>query len=580
METVLQVALSNAAAATVLSLAAAVAARLLRRPPLTRALWLLVLLKLLTPPLWTIHVPVPHAASTQAPVTRAIPSKAPDVVAAAPAAPIAGPGERVIDHVPQDVMQEVGRLQSLPAAPPVVQNEAVPRVRSWIEQSWPLLVTIVWLSGSCFYTLLVVRSELRLRRLVRRSRPAPRNVTLRCGELAGRLGLRRLPEVRFLNRSITPMLCGIVWRPRLLMPTVLWDNLTDGQRDSVLAHELAHLRRGDHQVRLFELLVTVLYWWLPIIWWARRELREATEQCCDAWVLWTIPRSQRNYATALIEAIDYLSTAQARVPLSATGMGQFTNLKRRLVMINRGTVRRTLSWPALAGVCAAAALLLPLSPTIAQTDSSTTAAANQDNTPALSNTQATTAAPALSNTQVTTGTPANESVALTGAADNELPTAHSDRSQIETARADVEELRAKLEAAEARLALLEHGNKAGGGRFGAAYGQAGHNGNNYVTTTPQNLVYGAGGRGSRFGGEGGGVGTGYATGGRGSGFGGGGLSGGSGYPGAAGQALNAVRPTAEQRLEMLEEQFQQFQRELHELRQQMHPDETSGLQKR
>jgi len=55
----LHVGLGNAAAATALALAAWLACRALRgrRPAVAHALWLLVLLKLLTPPLWTLRVP-------------------------------------------------------------------------------------------------------------------------------------------------------------------------------------------------------------------------------------------------------------------------------------------------------------------------------------------------------------------------------------------------------------------------------------------------------------------------------------------------------------------------------------------
>ena len=50
MDTLLHVGLGNALAATVLALLAAATGRLCRRPAVTHALWLLVLLKLVTPP--------------------------------------------------------------------------------------------------------------------------------------------------------------------------------------------------------------------------------------------------------------------------------------------------------------------------------------------------------------------------------------------------------------------------------------------------------------------------------------------------------------------------------------------------
>ena len=131
-------------------------------------------------------------------------------------------------------------------------------------------------------------------------------------------------------------------KPRILVPAGLWERLDARQRDTLLLHELAHLRRRDHWVRWIELLATALYWWNPVCWWARHELREAEEQCCDAWVLWAMPGSFRDYASALLEAVDFVSIRPS-VPLLASGMGQFGHLKRRLTMLKQGNVARALT---------------------------------------------------------------------------------------------------------------------------------------------------------------------------------------------------------------------------------------------
>ena len=74
------------------------------------------------------------------------------------------------------------------------------------------------------------------------------------------------------------MLWAIATTARLLIPEPLLGRLSEQQWDTLLAHELAHLRRRDHWVRRFELFVVGLYWWHPVVWWARRELQEAEEQ--------------------------------------------------------------------------------------------------------------------------------------------------------------------------------------------------------------------------------------------------------------------------------------------------------------
>jgi BlaR1 peptidase M56 len=116
-------------------------------------------------------------------------------------------------------------------------------------------------------------------------------------------------------------------------------------------------------VRALEFLAMGLYWWHPVVWYARRELREAEEQCCDAWVVATLPGAGRAYASALLDTLDFLSAAPPAVPLLASGLGQVSDLKRRLTMIMRGTTPRALGWRGALTVLALGALLLPVLPT-------------------------------------------------------------------------------------------------------------------------------------------------------------------------------------------------------------------------
>jgi hypothetical protein len=163
------------------------------------------------------------------------------------------------------------------------------------------------------------------------------------------------------------MLWAVGRSPRLLFPVQLLERLTPEQRAGLLTHELAHLRRRDHWVRIVEFLVLGLYWWCPLVWWACAELREAEEECCDAWVVWALPGGSRAYALALVVTVDFLAAAPPDLPLLASGIGHVQRLKRRLTMILGGTTPRTLTFSGLLGLAGLGLLLLPLVPTRAQT---------------------------------------------------------------------------------------------------------------------------------------------------------------------------------------------------------------------
>jgi beta-lactamase regulating signal transducer with metallopeptidase domain len=316
VDTLLAIGLGNALLATVLALLVAGVARACRRPALAHALWLLVLLKLVTPPL--IHIPLPW------------PSASPEVVDPVPEPPLA---ELDLPPMPADGSSDPAPEMEDMEPPPAEEPVAPPAAGF----PWKETMAGVWVAGSLVWWLLAGVRLIRFRRTVGAlARPAPDEVVRRAEELAGRLGLRRCPSVWMVPAALSPMLLALGRSPRLFLPEGLWARLSAEQRDTLLAHELAHLRRGDHWVRRLELLALGLYWWLPVAWWCRRRLQET-------------------------EA--FLS--RPTVPLGASGLGQVPLLKRRLTMILGGISRRTLSWVGLGVVLGLGALVLPLMPTLA-----------------------------------------------------------------------------------------------------------------------------------------------------------------------------------------------------------------------
>ena len=98
----------------------------------------------------------------------------------------------------------------------------------------------------------------------------------------------------------------------------------------VLAHELAHIKRRDHLVRWLEWLACVAFWWNPVVWWARRNLRLDEEDACDAFVLEHIDGQPRSYARTLLAAVEVMAQPGARAPSLATGIDAAESLERRL----------------------------------------------------------------------------------------------------------------------------------------------------------------------------------------------------------------------------------------------------------
>jgi beta-lactamase regulating signal transducer with metallopeptidase domain len=371
MDALLHIALSNAVVSGIMAALLLPPARWMRRPALTHAICVLILLKLLTPPFVNLPVtwnsaeaPSPHAMGTPWVRESTLLSAPADSAESDPAATAA------------DATVEVN---ARPAAPAPIAPPQIPPPRSWsarfrehVTVHWRSWLLASWVVTAVLILAVTLVRVSRLGRALRDATVPTKDIAPDVALLCKRLGVRRVPGVRFIAGRAPPMLMDLLGRPELVIPIHLWDRLDGPQRRTLLLHELAHLRRRDHWVRRLELLATCVYWWHPATWLARAALREAEEQCCDAWVVWAMPESASTYMTTLLDTIDFLShRARPRclaAPVLASGMGQFHNLKRRLTMVRERTTQRRLGGGGLTAVILLGAVALPVGAKLARAD--------------------------------------------------------------------------------------------------------------------------------------------------------------------------------------------------------------------
>jgi beta-lactamase regulating signal transducer with metallopeptidase domain len=284
---------SNAIVATCLLVVGLLADRFLRWPAVCHLIWAAVLLQLLLPPLVSIGVALPQAVTeTPAGTTFAASQFATE--------------QEATDH-PLLLPTSGSRPVSLAAA-----------------------LTAVELIGAAIFLGLALTRSVRLSRVLRWTEDSPDTLHERARLLADELGLRKLPRIRVTSERIVPMLVALPV-PTVVLSRPLIESLRVSEVDALLAHELAHARRGDAWLRPVELLATALYWWLPTVWIARRRLRRAEEAACDALVLSARPTARRAYAECLLKTIELTTPAAAAT--FVTGSANSRQMKERITMI-------------------------------------------------------------------------------------------------------------------------------------------------------------------------------------------------------------------------------------------------------
>jgi beta-lactamase regulating signal transducer with metallopeptidase domain len=298
-------------AALVLGAIARLAGR--RRPRVAYALWMLVLVKALVPPVVSSPTGV-FSWALAGPAT----SDAADRPATAPPVLLRGP---------EGVGPELsGGEEPRPRGP----ADSAP---SRLGERLPIILGLLWLTGlSAGVLMLAAACIAGARRIGRTSRAADADLAERLALLARRLGVTRPVRLLVTESPLGPAAFGVL-RPTVLLPAPLLRDLGPDQLDLVLAHELVHIRRGDVLTGHLQLLVRLLWWFHPLVWWAGREASRLRELCCDEEVVSALACPPARYARGLLEVLD--RKRQLRPLFSVPGMRPIEITSHRLEHIMR-----------------------------------------------------------------------------------------------------------------------------------------------------------------------------------------------------------------------------------------------------
>ena len=148
-----------------------------------------------------------------------------------------------------------------------------------------------------------------------------------------RLRIRRRVVVRVSAVVQTPMQCGF-WRPVILFPQNMVEVLTPDQIRLVMLHELAHVKRWDNALLLFERMVEVVLFFHPIIWLCGRALRREVENACDDVVL-GLDENPVVYANSLVRVAEWREQLESTYLVQAF-IDSYSDFARRVKRLLNG----------------------------------------------------------------------------------------------------------------------------------------------------------------------------------------------------------------------------------------------------
>ena len=198
----------------------------------------------------------------------------------------------------------------------------------------PVILFSLWLAIVVPLGLLFA---VNLRRSYRKVRGA---TVLRDHPLADRMprlcavaGLRRTVPVLCCKDIASPAAFGLV-RPVVLVPEHALVELSEEQLRWVILHELAHIRRGDLWIRLFQQLVQIAYFFHPAVWCSNAAIDRHRECACDDAALARCrPATREECARAFLHLVERAQPAPSRAVGLVPLLDHRSFVRRRLMRL-------------------------------------------------------------------------------------------------------------------------------------------------------------------------------------------------------------------------------------------------------
>jgi len=219
-------------------------------------------------------------------------------------------------------------------------------------------IVALWIAG---VTVISIRTLAAWRHLGGLRRAADKQAALRLvpvvERLSGLFGLARRVEIGLSASISNPMVVGWL-KPVILMPPAILARLPLAQLEMLIAHELAHLRRHDHWINLFQVVTETLMFYHPVVTMISRQIRIERENACDDLAV-SVTRRRLDY----VEMLASLENSRRPGRALALGIqdGQVLARIRRLVELGQPRASRGTVLPALIALLGVSALLtMPL----------------------------------------------------------------------------------------------------------------------------------------------------------------------------------------------------------------------------
>ncbi|WP_242835923.1 M56 family metallopeptidase [Clostridium sp. DL-VIII] len=197
------------------------------------------------------------------------------------------------------------------------------------------LFVFLWILGVMLLIWIFISAHKKLKQIVEFSikdvNNSHKEILYNCRSI---MHVKTAVELLYCPKINSPSLCGLI-KPKILIPINIAKNIDSEDFKYIIMHELTHLKKKDLLINLIITLLSIIYWFNPIILYSLNKMKKDCEFSCDNHVISYLNEGENiQYGNVLIKVLELCGCSNRLAGTTSMVMNN-SEIKRRILMISR-----------------------------------------------------------------------------------------------------------------------------------------------------------------------------------------------------------------------------------------------------
>lgn len=209
-------------------------------------------------------------------------------------------------------------------------------VNSAFSMNWKHLFAIIWIIGILFFLLIFIYININITMLFKNSNICTNENMLNImKECKSQINTKKNIKLYVSSNISSPMTYGIIF-PKIIVPQNIITSLDYNELKFIFLHEMVHIKRYDVLFNILGMLVCILHWFNPLVWYVFFRSKKDCELACDESVLKYLGRHEhKTYGLTLIQMLEFTISTKINNTLVAKALiNDRSEANARILQIN------------------------------------------------------------------------------------------------------------------------------------------------------------------------------------------------------------------------------------------------------